>query len=92
MVNQQIEDEFDPLPPSSKPVRPRLVRPPDADVRDASLSARVSTKLDAVDFRGGVCLECSEDSIAEKNDETILALQAPSRISEFCPPPLSGGR
>ena len=32
--------------------------------------------MDTGDFRGAVRLACSEDSIAEENDETILALQS----------------
>ena len=63
LVVQQIQEKCDPLPSSSDPVRPRLSRQSDFDVRGASLAARVSTKLDAGKFRDTVRLACSEDSI-----------------------------
>ena len=88
LVIQQIQEKCDPLPSSSDPVRPRLSQQSDSDVRGASLAARVSTKLDAGKFRGAVRLACSEDSIAEENDETIPtnpSTQSPTLILP-CPP------
>ena len=81
LVNQQIKEESDPLPSSSDPIRSRLSQQSDSDVRGASLAARVSTKLDAGDFRDAVRLACSEDSIAEENDESILAFQSKHPIA-----------
>ena len=41
-----------------------------------SLATRVSTKLEEGDFRGAVCLACSEDSVADHSDASMAALRA----------------
>ena len=40
------------------------------------LASRVSSKLEEGDFRGAVCLACSEDTVAEANDTMIAALSS----------------
>ena len=54
LVNQQIEEEPDPPPLNAGFVKPRLVRRSESNAGEASLAARVSTKVEAGDFRGQV--------------------------------------
>ena len=41
-----------------------------------ALATRVATKLEEGGFKGGVCLACSEDSIADLSNETMVALKS----------------
>ena len=83
-VNQQVQDEADPL---VLPVQPsRSVSDP---LR--SLSKRVSAKLEG-DYRGAVRAACSEDTIAVLFPDTISALQQkhpPAHPDSAIPPPSS---
>ena len=71
-MNQMINEEVDPPPPQQSSDR-RRHRP----TRDPleSLAVRVASKLEEGDFKGAIRLACSEDSIAEPNDKTLLALK-----------------
>ena len=85
-VNQLISEEADLLPPSQLSKQgSRLTHDP-----LKSLANRVSCKLEEGDYRGAVRLTCSEDSIVELNEATLVALRSkhlPPHPDLCIPPP-----
>ena len=86
-VNRQLREEVDdptpPIPSSRGCPKPRT------DPLNA-LATRVATKLEEGDYKGAVRLACSEESIADLNEETWAALKAkhpPPHPSTMIPPP-----
>ena len=69
-MNRQLQEETDP------PMAPRgTSRQPHGDPLK-NLRSRVSFKLEEGDFKGAVCVACSEDSMADINAvETLSALK-----------------
>ena len=81
LVNQQLAEECDPTSldntvPNACPPGRRAGKSQDQSDPFRSLATRVSTKLEEGDFRGAVCLACSEDSVAALSDGTMPALRA----------------
>ena len=77
-INQQLREEVDPPPAQLRPTnRPRskAKSKPRSDPL-STLATRVASKLEEGDYRGAVRLACSEDAIADFNEETLAALQA----------------
>ena len=73
-LNEQLRAEADPAPATSQSLRQLSdSRPP----RDPliNLAKRVSTKLEEGDYKGAVRIACSDDTIADINDETLSALK-----------------
>ena len=74
-VNKQLQEEVDPpLPPHRPGPSSRSSK---KGIKDpmAYLASRVSSKLEEGDFKGAVCLACTEDTIADKSDATLEALK-----------------
>ena len=88
-VNQQLRDEADPMP-SQPPSCSHSKRRGDPL---NTLATRVATKLEEGDFKGAVHLACSEDSIANLDEETMAALKSkhPSPHPDTQIPPLLQG-
>ena len=83
-INMQLREELD------APIQPPRQLSASRDVL-SSLARRVSSKLEEGDYKGAVRLSCSEDTMAELNDETLSALKAkhlPSHIDSSFPSPL----
>ena len=78
LVNQQVAEENDPTLVTPDPSVAHPYRHASKSHSDPlhSLATRVSTKLEEGDFRGAVCLACSEDAVAEHNDASVAALRA----------------
>ena len=71
-VNKLLREEADPLPShSSSRSHTKRARDP-----LKSLAIRVTTKLEEGDFKGAIRLACSEESIADQNEETLAALRS----------------
>ena len=78
-----MDDPTPPIPSFQGCLKPR------ADPLNA-LATRVATKLEEGDYKGAVRLACSEESIADLNEETWAALKAkhpPPHPSTVIPPP-----
>ena len=83
LVNQQLSEESDPHPPSGQQ-RPascsttHQLQPQHQDDPDTlqAVAARVSTKLEEGDFKGAVCLACSQDVVADLTNTTLVALKS----------------
>ena len=86
-VNRQLREEVnDPTPPIPSSQGCTKTR---GDSLNA-LATRVATKLKEGDYKGAVRLACSEESIADLNEETWAALKAkhpPPHPSTMIPPP-----
>ena len=71
-VNAQLRDESElPTQPPHQSSEPRVTRDP-----LSNLAKRVSSKLEEGDFKGAVRITCSEDMMADLNEETLSALHA----------------
>ena len=71
-VNAQLRDESElPTQPPHQSSEPRVTR----DLL-SNLAKRVSSKLEDGDFKGAVRITCSEDTMADLNEETLSALHA----------------
>ena len=87
-INRQLFEEIDSSTTYTSSHSKRTHRPPPDPIK--SLSTRLSLKLEEVDFRGAVNLVCSEDTIADMSEATLLALKQKhppphphSRIPQF---------
>ena len=67
-VNAQFRDESElPTQPPHQSSEPRVTRDP-----LSNLAKRVSSKLEEGDFKGAVRITCSEDTMADLHEETLL--------------------
>ena len=71
-VNVQLREESDPLPSQFHQSSKHHI-PSDSTT---NLAKQVSSKLEEGDVRGAVRIACSEDTLAELNEETLSALRA----------------
>ena len=90
LVNKQIADEESLLPSAQKGSAKAKNAPHDPA---KYLCKAISLKLGEGDFRGAIRLACSDDSMAEVNEDTLSSLQAkhssPHPASNPPTPPLS---
>ena len=70
-----MDEECDPSP-SPDNQRPHLRIQQASQESFQLLASRVSEKLEEGDFKGAVRLACSEESVANDNESTIMALRA----------------
>ena len=69
-VNAQLRDASElPTQPPHQSSEPRVTRDP-----LSNLAKRVSSKLEERDFKGAVRITCSEDTMADLNEETLPCL------------------
>ena len=88
IITRQLFEEIDSSTMSTSSHFKRTHGPPPDPVK--SLATRVSMKLEEGDFRGALNLACSEDTVADMSEATLLALKQKhppphphSRIPQF---------
>ena len=73
-LNEQLRAEADPAAATSQSARQSSGPRPPGDPL-INLAKRVSTKLEEGDYKGAVRIACSDETIADINDETLSALK-----------------
>ena len=87
-INEQIRVESDP-PPVPSQLQPHLKQPKTRDPLEA-LASLVASKLEEGNLKGAVRLGCSQETIADTSDKTLVALRwkhSPPHPDTCLPPP-----